>query len=150
MKIINKISYRSIELIDKYIHKKKIIFYLEKILKKPKYIIDVGAHKGSYTDLFLIFNKNLKLVLFEPNIYLYKKLLKKYKNKKNLKIFNNKIEKKNTKKKFFLNKNSDYISSFSKVNNQSKYLFIRNLVLVHLKIRLKKKVNVKRLDFLNI
>lgn len=102
MKIINKISYRSIELIDKYIHKKKIIFYLEKILKKPKYIIDVGAHKGSYTDLFLIFNKNLKLVLFEPNIYLYKKLQKKYKNKKNLKIFNNGIGEKNIKKNFCL------------------------------------------------
>ena len=147
MKLINKIAYRSIELIDKYIHKRKIIFYLEKILKKPKYIIDVGAHKGSYTDLFLIFNKNLKLVLFEPYIYLYEKLLKKYKNKKNLKIFNNGIGEKNSKKKFLLNKNSDYISSFSKINNQSKYLFIRNLVLGSFKNKIEeKKVNVKKLD----
>ena len=36
MKIINKISYRSIELIDKYIHKKKNNFFFEKKLKQTK------------------------------------------------------------------------------------------------------------------
>ena len=51
------------------------------------------------------------------------------------------------KKKIFANKNSDYISSFSKINNQSKYLFIRNLVFGSLKNKMEeKKVNVKRLD----
>ena len=82
MNIIKKFSYLAIELIDKHIHRKKISFYLNKILKKPGYIVDVGAHKGTYTDMFQISFKNSNIILFEPNINLYKELISKYKNKK--------------------------------------------------------------------
>lgn len=147
MNFIKKFSYFLIELIDKKIHRKKIIFNLNKILNKPENILDIGAHKGTYTDIFLNFNKNSKIFLFEPNIYLYKKLLIKYKNNKNLKILNYGVGEKNSKEKFLINKNSDYVSSFSKINNKSKYLLIRNLVFGSFKNKVKEKnVDIKKLD----
>ena len=87
MNLVNKISYHIIELIDKHIHRKKIIALLNQILVKPKYILDIGAHKGSYTDQFLNFNKSANITLFEPNIYLYEQLLIKYKKKKKFENF---------------------------------------------------------------
>lgn len=147
MNFIKKFSYYLIELIDKKIHRKKIIFNLKKILDRPENILDIGAHKGTYTDIFLNFNKNGKIYLFEPNIYLYKKLLLKYKNNRNLKIFNYGIGEKNSKEKFLINKNSDYVSSFSKINKKSKYLLIRNLVFGSLRNKVEKtNVNIKKLD----
>jgi FkbM family methyltransferase len=149
MNFVKFISYSIIELIDKYIHKKKIIFYLEEILNKPKLIIDVGAHKGSYTDLFLKFNNKSQMYLFEPNPYLYKNLHIKYIRKKNFKIFNYGIGEKQSKEKFLINKNSDYVSSFSKINQKSRYLLIRNLVFGSLVNKIeKKKVLIKKLDSL--
>ena len=149
MNLINKISYYTIELIDKLIHRKKIVSELREVLFKPKYILDIGAHKGNYTDLFLTLNKKLNITLFEPNIYLYDDLLLKYKKKKNLRIYNFGLGEKNSLKKFLLNKNSDYISSFSKINNKSKYLIIRNLVLGSFKNKTEQKnVKVKKLDSL--
>jgi FkbM family methyltransferase len=151
MNPINKISYHIIELIDKYIHRKNINFYLNKILKKPKYILDIGAHKGSYTDLFLGFNKSAKVFLFEPNIYLFKNLKIKYKRNKNIKILNIGIGERQSNKKFLINKNSDYISSFSEINYKSKYLLIRNLVLGSFKNKIdEKKVKVQKLNSLNL
>ena len=147
MNLVNKISYHIIELIDKHIHRKKVIALLIPILVKPKYILDIGAHKGSYTDQFLNFNKSANITLFEPNIYLYEQLLIKYKKKKNLKILNLGVGEKTLRKKFLLNKNSDYISSFSKINNKSKYLLIRNLVFGSFKNKIEEKmVNIQKLD----
>ena len=147
MNIIKKFSYFTIELIDKLIHRKKISNNLSKLLKKPKFILDIGAHKGIYTDMFLNLFSNQKIILFEPNIYLYKKLILKYKKKKNVKIFNYGIGEKNSYKNFSINKNSDYVSSFSKINKKSKYLLIRNLVFGSFKNQIKnKKILVKKLD----
>jgi len=147
MNIINKITYSAIELLDKKIHRKKIFNILNKILNKPKNIIDIGAHMGSYTQMFLKLNQKANIILFEPNIYLYKKLIIRFRNSKNLKIINCGISDKQTKKKFYINKNSDYVSSFSKVNRKSKYLMIRNLLLGSVTNKVTEKiVNVKKLD----
>ena len=147
MNPIKKISYFIIELIDKKIHRKRIVFYLNKILNKPKIILDIGAHKGIYTDLFLNFNNTANIYLFEPNIYLYKNLVVKYKKFKNLKIYNFGLGEKKSKQNFLINQNSDYVSSFSKINKKSKYLLIRNLVFGSFKNQVKnKKVLVKKLD----
>ena len=147
MNILQKFSYSSIELIDKFIHRKKIIFYLKKIIKNPKYILDIGAHKGLYTDMFLNTFKNSKIILFEPNNYLYKKLLAKYKKNNKICIFNYGIGEKNSYQNFFLNQNSDYISSFSEVNKKSKYLLLRNLMFGSFINRFKKeKLIVKKLN----
>lgn len=147
MNIINKITNYAYELLDRKIHRKKLFNILNKILDKPKNIIDIGAHKGSYTQMFLKLNQKANIILFEPNIYLYKKLIVIFKNKKNLKVINCGISDQQLKKKFYINKNSDYISTFSKVNYKSKYLMIRNLLLGSVKNKVTEKiVSVKKLN----
>jgi len=88
MNPINFITYNIINLIDKYLHQKQIKFFLKKILKKPKYILDIGAHKGSYSELFIKLYNNTRIVLFEPNLTLYKKLKKKFDRINNIEIYN--------------------------------------------------------------
>lgn len=149
MNLINYLTYNTIRLIDKYIHQKKIIFYLYKILKKPKYILDIGAHNGTYSDLFMQYYTYSKFFLFEPNIDLYKKLKIKYKHKKNIKLYNYGIGDKNCLQRFALSKISDYVSTFSKINKKSKYLFIRNLLFGFLNNKINYKlVKLKKLDAL--
>lgn len=77
MNPINLITYNIINLIDKHLHQRNIKKFLKKILTKPTYIIDIGAHKGSYSKLFFKLYNNTRIVLFEPNLTLYKNLKKK-------------------------------------------------------------------------
>jgi len=53
----------------------------------PK-IIDVGGHCGESIKGFLKFNKNSKIYSFEPNKKLFLKIKKKFKQNKNIKVFN--------------------------------------------------------------
>ena len=127
MNPINFFTYNIISLLDKHLHQRKIKFYLSKVLKNPKYILDIGAHKGFYTDLFLKLYNGVKIILFEPNLILYKKLKKRFENNQNIKIYNFGIGDKNKYEKFLTSSISDYVSTFSIVNKKSKYLFLRNL-----------------------
>ena len=64
MNYIKKIAIYLFDLIDKYIHQKNIL----KSIKKEKLIIntfiDIGAHKGKYTDLFI---NNYKIFIIFNN-----------------------------------------------------------------------------------
>jgi FkbM family methyltransferase len=126
MNPINLITYKIINLIDKHLHQRKIKFFLKKILKKPKYILDIGAHKGNYSELFFKLYNNAHIVLFEPNFTLYKNLKKKFTKINNVEIYNYGIGDKNKYEKFLTSSMSDYTSTFSTINKKSKYLFIRN------------------------
>jgi len=128
MNPINFITYNIINLIDKYLHHRKIKFFLKKILKKPKYILDIGAHKGSYSELFFKLYNNTHIVLFEPNFILYKNLKKKFNKINNIEIYNYGVGDKNRYEKFLTSSMSDYTSTFSTINKKSKYLFIRSLL----------------------
>ena len=59
MKIILKSSIYFFDIIDKFIHQKSIINFFKRREISISNFIDVGSHKGLYTDLFL---KNI-----EPN-----------------------------------------------------------------------------------
>jgi FkbM family methyltransferase len=128
MNFINFTTYNIINLIDKHLHQKKIKFFLKKILKKPEYILDIGACKGSYSELFFKLYNNTRIILFEPNFILYKRLKKKFNGIHNIEIYNYGIGDKNKSKKFLTSSMSDYTSTFSSMNKKSKYLFIRNLL----------------------
>lgn len=86
---------------------------LEKILKKYQKkiigIIQVGAHIGQEVDLFLKL-KFSNIYLFEPNPEAYQHLLK-YKNIKNVHIFNFALGNKNEKKILFVSDNKYGVSS---------------------------------------
>ena len=69
MKIILKSSIYFFDIIDKFIHQKSIINFFKKREITISNFIDVGSHKGLYTDLFLKNYKYRFLVNF-INIYI--------------------------------------------------------------------------------
>ena len=72
-------------LIDKFINQKRILNYLKNCDFKINTLIDVGAHKGLYSDLLMKHFSIKKTLMFEPQKEIYKYLKKKY--KKNTKVF---------------------------------------------------------------
>ena len=95
MKILLNGSIYFFDLIDKLVHQKKIISFFKKIKIKIKKLIDVGSHKGLYTDLFLQNYKIKKIIMFEPQVkifnYLKKNILKIKKLKFIIMLFQTKI-----------------------------------------------------------
>ena len=56
--------------------------------KEPNYLIDIGAHRGEYTNCIFTKFPKVNAYLFEPSKYNYELLKKKYKGKKNIIIEN--------------------------------------------------------------
>ena len=83
--------------------------------------MDVGAHRGAYTDLFLKYFKNLKAYLFEPQKKIFNFIKKKHQHSKNIKCFNIAISNKNSSKVLFINEHG-LTSSLSVLNSKNKYL----------------------------
>ena len=102
LNILKKIAIFIFDIIDKFIHQRNIL----RSIKKEKLIIntfiDIGAHKGTYTDLFIDNYDIKKIYMFEPQLSIFKYIKKKYKNVKIIKIFNYGISNRNEKK--FLHK----------------------------------------------
>ena len=83
------------DLIDKYFHQKRIINFLKTHLKEINIFLDIGSHKGTYTDLIL---KNIlvteKLILIEPQKNIFDFIHNKYKNDRSINIYNHAISNK--------------------------------------------------------
>lgn len=127
MKLVLKSSIIFFDLIDKFIHQKKILNFFKKKQVEINYLIDVGSHKGTYTDLF-VKNFNIKKAyLFEPQEKIYKFLRKKYRNNKNIRIFNRAISNKNIVKILRLN-HHDLTTTLSKFNKNNLYLKLKSLI----------------------
>mgnify|MGYP001422621695 CR=1 FL=1 len=135
------------DLIDKFIHQKRIINYLKKSLREINIFIDIGAHKGTYTDLIL---NNLlvinKLILIEPQKNIFEFIKNKYKNNKNIIIYNNAISNKEKLMKLFINKH-DLTSSLTEVDKKNKYLNLKaKLFGGSINQMITKKYNVKAIN----
>ena len=109
------------DIIDKFFHQRKILNNLKKINININILIDVGAHKGTYTDLIINNFTVEKVYMFEPQKNIYKFIKKKYKNKKFIKIFENAVSKNAKTQKIFINKH-DLTSSLTKLNKKNVYL----------------------------
>ena len=125
MKIIKNIAILFFDIIDKYLHQKRIVRFLKKNLQEINVFLDIGSYKGTYTDLIL--NNlvvNEKLLLVEPQKNIYKFIKNKYKNNKDIIIFNNAIS--NREKIFTLNINKhDLTSSLTNIDKKNKYLNLK-------------------------
>ena len=135
------------DLIDKFIHQKRIINYLKKSLREINIFIDIGAHKGTYTDLIL---NNLlvinKLILIEPQKNIFEFIKNKYKNNKNIIIYNNAISNKEKLMKLFINKH-DLTSSLTEVDKKNKYLNLKaKLFGGSINQMITKKYNIKAIN----
>ena len=61
MKILEKLAIIFFDYLDKLIHQPRILNVLKKELKNINIFVDVGAHKGTYTDLIINnFNKRAR------------------------------------------------------------------------------------------
>jgi FkbM family methyltransferase len=96
-------------------------FYKKKLINSIRTVIDVGANKGQSINFFLKLNPDCVIYALEPNPVLYDFLTKKYRNQKNIRIFNFGISERSGEKLFFENI-FDYTSSFEDLNIDSGYL----------------------------
>ena len=123
MNFFKSIAILLFTLLDKYVHQKRVIKYIKNNID-VKLFIDVGAHKGTYSDLILKNYKNCKVHMFEPQKNIYNYIKKKYKKKKNITIYNNALS--NTKSIKVLNiNNHDLTSSLLELNKNNKYLKLK-------------------------
>ena len=121
MKLIKILAIFFFDIVDKFFHQKKILFSLRTKIAKIDCFLDVGSHKGTYTDLVIKNFQVNKVLMFEPQKYIFKKIKKKYKNIKFIKIFNYAISNKNKMQKIYINKH-DLTSSLKKIDETSSYL----------------------------
>ena len=122
MIFLKKLAIIFFDIIDEFIHQKKIINYLKKNLSEINVFVDIGSHKGTYTDLILNnISVTEKLILIEPQKHIFKFIQNKYKNNDNIVIYNNVISDKEKIVKLFINKH-DLTSSLTKINQKNKYL----------------------------
>jgi FkbM family methyltransferase len=125
MNLLKSIAILFFDILDQFIHQKRILNNLKKNNIDIKLFFDVGSHRGLYTDL-IIKNFNVKKAyMFEPQINIFKYIKKKYKKNKKIKIFNNAISNKEKMQNFFINKH-DLTSSLTELNDKNIYLKIKS------------------------
>lgn len=96
-------------------------FYQTLLTNETIQILDVGTNKGQSIDFFLSINPKAEIVGFEPNKKLYQKLIKKYKKKSNIKIFNLGVS--SSEGNLIFHENVlDETSTFEELNKDSEYL----------------------------
>jgi len=127
MKIILKSSIYFFDIIDKFIHQKSIINFFKKREVRINNFIDVGSHKGLYTDLFLQNYKIKKVIMFEPQIEIFNFLKKKYLKDKRIKIYNRAVSNKNSSQNLKLN-HHDLTTTLSVFNDGSFYLRLKAML----------------------
>ncbi len=114
-------------LIDKFIHQKKILYFLKNKNLSIKIWLDIGSHNGLYTDLIKN-NFNLKKgYLFEPQKKIFKFIKNKYRNNKKINTYNLAISNSNKVKKIYINKH-DLTSSLTKINEKNFYLKLKAIL----------------------
>ena len=80
IKILRFVAIIIFDILDKYLHQKRIKMFFKSQNTNLNFCIDVGAHNGFYSDLILKINNRAKIYLFEPQKKYYVHL------KKNIKI----------------------------------------------------------------
>lgn len=104
-------------------HHYRIIKYLKKT--KISMVVDVGAHQGEFIKA-VNYIKNIKKIYgFEPQKKMFKFLNQKFKNKTKFNFYNLALDKKKSKKYFYIN-NLTSTSTLSVFNKKSLYLKFKN------------------------
>ena len=77
MKLLKYIAITFFDIIDKFYHQRKIIKFIRQNNLKLNYFLDIGSHLGTYSDLILKDFKKCKILMFEPQTKIFKKIKKK-------------------------------------------------------------------------
>ena len=134
MKLLEKIAIIFFDILDKYIHQKNILKYLKHHLENLKVFIDIGSHKGSYTDLIINNFEVKKIVMVEPQKNIFEYIKKKYFKDKRIRTYNLAISDKKKIQALYIN---DLIQNKYMVNSCKLSEII-------------KKNNIKKVDLLKI
>ncbi len=150
MKLFEFLAILFFDIIDKYLHQKKIKKFLKKQISEIDTFVDVGSHKGTYTDLILNNFNPKKILMFEPQNNIFKFLLKKYRNKKKINIYKFAASDKSSYRFFNFNKH-DLTSSFSTLDTNNSYLKLKaKLFSTTSKGMILKKTKIKTVTLFNI
>ena len=125
MILLKSVAIIFFDILDQFIHQKRILNNLKKLKININSFLDVGSHRGLYTDLILNNFKINKVIMFEPQVEIFKYIKKKYKNFKKIKIINKAVSNNKIKKTIFINKN-DLTSSLTKLNEKNLYLQLKS------------------------
>ncbi len=155
MKLLKNIAVIFFDIIDLYYHQKRIIKFIRKNNIKIKIFFDIGSHMGTYSDLILKDFKKCKVLMFEPQIDIFSKIKMKYKNRKNIKVYNCAISNKSALKTIYINRH-DLTSGLSILNEKSSnYIKLKaklfgttsaGMILKKMKVKTKKLSEVMRLN----
>ncbi len=124
MKILEKLAIEFFNLIDKFIHQPRILQFFKKRIKEINVFVDVGAHRGSYTDLIINNFKTRKALVFEPQDNIFQFLQEKYRLKQNVITYNKALSEKKEYLNFNFNKH-DLTSSLSTLDQNNSYLKLK-------------------------
>ena len=125
MILLKSVAIIFFDILDQFINQKKILNNLKKLKININSFLDVGSHRGLYTDLILNNFKINKVIMFEPQVEIFKYIKKKYKNFKKIKIINKAVSNNKIKKTIFINKH-DLTSSLTKLNEKNLYLQLKS------------------------
>ena len=81
MKLFKFIAILFFDLLDKFFHQRRILGILKKKINEIDVFLDIGAHKGTYTDLVINNFKAKKVLMFEPQEDIFNYLKKNMKTK---------------------------------------------------------------------
>ena len=150
MKTIKSLAIFIFDIIDKFIHQRRILKSIKENINEISTYIDVGSHKGTYTDLILDNFNVKKAFLFEPQKNIYKFIKKKYELKKKIYIFNNAVSDKVKIGKIYINKH-DLTSSLNQINKKNLYLnFKAKLFSTNISEMIKESYDVKIVTLLDL
>ena len=124
MKLLEKIAIIFFDILDKYIHQRNIIKYLKQNLKNLEIFIDIGSHRGSYTDLIINNFYVKKVIMVEPQKNIYEHIKKKYLKDKRVKTYNLAVSDKKKRQALYINKH-DLTSSLTEIDKKNNYLKLK-------------------------
>ena len=143
MKTLERLAIEFFNLIDKFIHQPRILKFFKKRIKEINIFVDVGAHRGSYTDLIINNFKTRKALVFEPQDNIFQFLQEKYRLKQNIIIYNKALSEKKEYLTFNFNKH-DLTSSLSTLDQNNSYLKLKaKLFGTDAKGMIQKKINLE-------
>ena len=111
-----------LEIINFNNYEKNIILAINKFIKKSKNVLDIGANIGFSTLKFKEINNNLNILAFEPQVSMYKLMVKNIRtnNIKNVKVYNFGLSNENQKHNFHSNINYPGNGSIKKLQPKLK------------------------------
>ena len=112
--------------LDKHIHKKRIINFLED--QSIKKVIDIGAHKGEFIKSVLNISSVINIEGFEPQKNIFEVLKKTFSTNKYIKLNNLAIADKAGKQIMKINKLSD-TSTLNEIDSDSLYFKFKSFLL---------------------